>query len=154
MSFTLHPFLVHFPIAFIFGAFILHTIHLIKSNWIHKTTGLWLVGLSAIFSIFSSITGEWELKKATEKNYSTEVTNLMNQHEIFGNVVTWGSIIFFIFWMYLFYNYKDDRRIDIIAFAFLFLLGSESYIPSTSVAFRNSTAFTFSAISAAVPLVL
>ena len=71
---------------------------------------------------FSSITGEWELKKATEKNYSTEVTNLMNQHEIFGNVVTWGSIIFFIFWMYLFYNYKDDRRIDIIAFAFLFLL--------------------------------
>ncbi len=122
MPFTLHPFLVHFPIAFIFGAFILHTIHLIKSNWIHKTTGLWLVGLSAIFSIFSSITGEWELKKATEKNYSTEVTNLMNQHEIFGNVVTWGSIIFFIFWMYLFYNYKDDRRIDIIAFAFLFLL--------------------------------
>lgn len=122
MSFTLHPFLVHFPIAFIFGAFILYTIHLIKSNWIHKTTGLWLVGLSAIFSIFSSITGEWELKKATEKNYSTEVTNLMNQHEIFGNVVTWGSIIFFIFWMYLFYNYKDDRRIDIIAFAFLFLL--------------------------------
>jgi len=38
--------------------------------------------------------------------------------------------------------------------AFLFLLGSESYIPSTSVALRNSVAFTFSAISAAVPLVL
>jgi len=33
-------------------------------------------------------------------------------------------------------------------------LGSESYIPSTSVALRNSVAFTFSAINAAVPLVL
>ena len=34
------------------------------------------------------------------------------------------------------------------------MLGSESYIPSTSVALRNSSAFTFSAINAAVPFVL
>ena len=122
MSFTFHPFLVHFPIAFLFGAFIFHSIHLIQSNWISKTIGLWLVGLSALFSIFASITGERELVKAGENNYSTEVINLINLHEIMGNLVTWGSIVFFIFWIYLFYNYKNDRRIDIMAFAFLALL--------------------------------
>ena len=77
MSFAFHPFLVHFPIAFLFGAFIFHSIHLIQSNWISKTIGLWLVGLSAMFSIFASITGEWELAKAGKNNYSTEIISLM-----------------------------------------------------------------------------
>ena len=122
MSFTFHPFLVHFPIAFLFGAFIFHSIHLIKSNWISKTIGLWVVGLSAMFSIFASITGEWELVKAGKNNYSTEIISLMKLHETMGNLVTWGSIVFFIFWIYLFYNYKNDRRNDIMAFAFLALL--------------------------------
>ena len=122
MSFTFHPFLVHFPIAFLFGAFVFHAIYLIKSNWIFQTIGLWLVGLSTLFSIFASITGQWELIKAGQKNYSTDVVNLMNQHETMGNLVTWGSIIFFIFWIYLFYNYKDNRRIDIMIFAFLLIL--------------------------------
>ena len=75
-----------------------------------------------MFSIFASITGEWELAKAGKDNYSTKIISLMELHETMGNLVTWGSIVFFIFWIYLFYNYKNDRRIDIMAFAFLALL--------------------------------
>ena len=46
----------------------------------------------------------------------------MKLHETMGNLVTWGSIVFFIFWIYLFYNYKNDRQNDIMAIANLALL--------------------------------
>ena len=46
----------------------------------------------------------------------------MKLHEIMGNIITWGSIIFFISWIYLFFNYMDDKRVDKLMFAFLFLL--------------------------------
>ena len=122
MDLPFHPFLVHFPIAFLFGALVLHTIHLYKPNWTCRVASLWLVGLSTIFSIFASISGEWELIKAGEKGYPSEVIELMKLHEIMGNIITWGSIIFFISWIYLFFNYMDDKRIDRLMFAFLFLL--------------------------------
>ena len=122
MDLPFHPFLVHFPIAFLFGALVLHTIHLCKPNWNCRVLSLWLVGLSTIFSIFASISGEWELIKAREKGYPSEIIELMKLHEIMGNIITWGSIIFFISWIYLFFNYMDDKRIDRLMFAFLFLL--------------------------------
>lgn len=121
MDLPLHPFLVHFPIAFLFGALVLHAIHLWRPNWICRVVSLWLLGLSTIFSIFSSVSGEWELIKAGEKAYPSEVIELINLHETMGNIITWGSIIFFISWIYLFFNYMDDKRIDKLMFAFLFL---------------------------------
>jgi len=121
MNLPFHPFFVHFPIAFLFGALIFHSVYLFKPNWISRVISLWLVGLSTIFSIFASISGEKELIKAGEKGYSSEILELMKLHEIIGNIITWGSIVFFITWVYMFFNYKDDKRIDKLILAFLFL---------------------------------
>ena len=117
-----HPFLVHFPIAFLFGAMILHGIHLWRHNWICRAVGLWMIGLAALSSIFASISGGHELKKAGEIGYPIEVIQMMNRHELMGNIITWGTIIFFICWVYLFFKRMDDRRIDKLAMAFIMLL--------------------------------
>ncbi|MBC8346417.1 MAG: DUF2231 domain-containing protein [Candidatus Marinimicrobia bacterium] len=122
MDFPLHPALVHFPIAFLYGAFILHAIQLWRPYWICRVIGLWLLGMAAFFAIFASIAGEREMIRAGQVGYSTEIIEIMNRHELMGNIVVWGSIILFIVWITLFFKNMKDRRIDILAFAFLFLL--------------------------------
>ena len=122
MNFPLHPALVHFPIAFLYGALILHTIQLWRPNWMCRVIGIWLLGLSAALSIFSALTGEKEAARAGQVGYSTEILEIMNRHELMGNIVTWGSITIFLVWIYLFFKNMEDRRVDILALAFLTLL--------------------------------
>jgi uncharacterized membrane protein len=76
MNFPLHPALVHFPIAFLYGALILHSIHLWRPNWICRVVGMWLLGLAATISIFAAMTGEREVAKAGQMGYSTEIDSL------------------------------------------------------------------------------
>ncbi len=122
MNFPLHPALVHFPIAFLYGALILHAIQLWQPNWMCRVIGIWLLGFSAALSIFSALTGEKEAARAGQVGYSTEILEIMNRHELMGNIVTWGSITLFLVWIYLFFKNMEDRRIDILALAFLTLL--------------------------------
>ena len=42
--------------------------------------------------------------------------------ETMGNIVTWGSIIVFLVWVNAFFKNMQDKRIDKLAFAFLFIL--------------------------------
>ena len=122
MNTPLHPTLVHFPIAFLYGALILHAIQLWRPYWICRVIGLWLLGMAAFFGIFASIAGEKDLAHAGQVGYSSEIIELMNRHELMGNIVVWGSIIFFIAWITLFFKNMRDIRIDKLAFAFLLLL--------------------------------
>ena len=122
MNFPLHPALVHFPIAFLYGALILHAIQLWRPNWMCRVIGIWLLGLSASLSIFSALTGEKEAARAGQVGYPTEILEIMNRHELMGNIVTWGSITIFLVWIYLFFKNMEDRRVDILALAFLVLL--------------------------------
>ena len=122
MNFPLHPALVHFPIAFLYGALILHTIQLWRPNWMCRVIGIWLLGLSAALSIFSALTGEKEAARAGQVGYSTEILEIMIRHELMGNIVTLGSITIFLVWIYLFFKNMEDRRVDILALAFLVLL--------------------------------
>jgi len=122
MNFPLHPALVHFPIAFLYGALILHAIQIWRPNWMCRVIGMWLLGLSVALSIFSALTGEKEAARAGQVGYSTEILEIMNRHELMGNIVTWGSITIFLVWIYLFFKNMEDRRIDILALAFLTLL--------------------------------
>ena len=117
MNFPLHPVLVHFPIAFLYGALILHAIQLWRPNWMCRVIGIWLLGLSAALSIFSALTGEKEAARAGQVGYSTEILEIMNRHELMGNIVTWGSITLFLVWIYLFFKNLEARRIDILAMA-------------------------------------
>ncbi len=122
MNLPLHPAIVHFPIAFLYGALILHAIQLWRPYWMCRVIGMWLLGMSAIFSIFSSLTGEREAARAGQVGYSAEILEMMNRHELMGNIVTWGSIVLFLSWIYLFFKNMEDRRIDVLALAFLILL--------------------------------
>jgi len=122
MNFPLHPALVLFPIAFLYGALFLHAIQLWRPNWMCRVIGIWLLGLSAALSIFSALTGEKEAARAGQVGYSTEILEIMNRHELMGNIVTWGSITIFLVWIYLLFKNMEDRRIDVLALAFLVLL--------------------------------
>ncbi len=72
MNFPLHPALVHFPIAFLYGALILHAIQLWRPHWMCRIIGLWLLGMSAVISIATPIAGGREMISAGPKAYSTE----------------------------------------------------------------------------------
>ena len=122
MPLPLHPAIVHFPIALITTALILHGIQLWKPNWLGRVVGLWLMGLATIFSIAAVLSGNKEAAKAGENGSPTETLILIERHETIGNIVVWGSILFFIGWIYLFLKYKNDIRLDRLALAFLLLL--------------------------------
>ncbi len=124
MNTPLHPTLVHFPIALLYGALILHGIQLWRPHWMSRIIGLWLLGMSAVISIVASIAGQREMIRAGQIGYSTEIIEIMNRHEFMGNIVVWGSITLFIIWITLFFKNMEDHRVDILAFAFLALLVS------------------------------
>ena len=122
MLVPLHPAIVHFPIALITAALILHGIQLWKPNWLGRVVGMWLMGLATIFSIAAVLTGQKEAAKAGEIGYPTETLIFIERHETLGKIVVWGAIIFFVSWVYLFLKYKNDIRLDRFALAFLLLL--------------------------------
>jgi len=122
MNLPLHPFFVHFPIGFLVGALILHAVHLIRPNWICRVIGLWLTGLSGISSMLASITGQWEFNKTLSQDYSQEIIQILERHQMLGNIVTWGTIVFFVIWVSLFFKKISDYRIDKIAFFILLIL--------------------------------
>ena len=86
MNFPYHPILVHFPIAFLLGAFFLQGVHLYRPNWICRVVGMWLLGLAAFFSIFAAITGQWELTKAGKIGYDMKILEIISLHETMGNI--------------------------------------------------------------------
>ena len=130
MDIPLHPALVHYPIAFLLGALLLHGLQLWRPYWMCRVIGLWLLALAAIFSIFASQSGEKEMARAGQMGYPSEVLILMNRHELLGNLVTWGSIILLVAWIFLFFKNMRDKRVDVLAFAFLFLLTAMVLITS------------------------
>ena len=122
MPLPLHPAIVHFPIALITTALILHGIQLWKPNWLGRVVGLWLMGLATIFLIAPVLSGQKEAAKAGEIGFPTETLIFIERHETIGNIVVWGSILFFGGWIYLFLKYKNDIRLDKLALSFLLLL--------------------------------
>ena len=122
MPFPLHPAIVHFPIALITAALIFHTLHLYKPEWINRTIGLWLLGLSTIFSIVAVLSGQKEIQKAGELGYPTETLLLIERHQTIGNIVVWGSILLFIGWLFLYLKNQVNNKVNHLAFAFLLLL--------------------------------
>ena len=122
MPLPLHPAIVHFPIALITTALILHGIQLWKPNWLGRVVGLWLMGLATIFLIAAVLSGQKEAAKAGEIGFPTETLIFIERHETIGNIVVWGSILFFGGWIYLFLKYKNDIQLNKLALSFLLLL--------------------------------
>ncbi len=135
MNLPLHPALVHYPIALITIAFVFQGIHLWRSNWICRTTSMWLLGFGAVMSIAATLTGQNEAARAGQVGYDTSVIEIINRHELLGNITAWGSVTLLIFWVYFFLKDMEDRRVDKLALALLGLLSAivifNSYLGGT-----------------------
>lgn len=93
-----------------------------------RLVGMWLLGLASLFSIFSALSGTKEAARAGERGYSTEVLEILSRHGTMGNLMTWGSLVVLIAWIFLFFNNMEDRRIDLLVLAFLILLTAMAFI--------------------------
>lgn len=122
MDIPLHPALVHFPIALITSAFFFQLFHFFRPYWICRTMSMWLLGLGSMLALAASLTGEREAILAGQVGYNTKVLELIQRHELLGNLTAWGSIIITILWVYFFFKNMEDKRVDLLALAFLGLL--------------------------------
>ena len=122
MKIPLHPLVIHFPIAFIYGALFFTGLQLIKPNWTCRIVGLWMLGLSSITSVLASITGQLEIKKARSSDYSSAVHEILDKHEFYGNMITWLTLLTFLVWLYLFFKYMDNKLFDKMIFIMLIIL--------------------------------
>ena len=87
MKIPLHPLVIHFPIAFIYGALFFTGLQLIKPNWTCRIVGLWMLGLSSITSVLASITGQWEMKKARSSDYSSAIHEILDKGKIISPII-------------------------------------------------------------------
>ena len=132
MSFgDLHPFFVHFPIAFFILVFIVEGIRLF-TNRIHPMVSLIILFLGTTLSFLAVQSGESEEAKALtyiDKSlfdlYNLPIPNALDiplietkeeieDHEQKGNLVMWSSIIIFFIWLWMYLKKKDYKYIKIL----------------------------------------
>ena len=98
MSFEqLHPFFVHFPIALICLIGIIELLRLFTKQ-IPSFISLIILFLSTIMSFLAVQSGELAKKSISNK----KLLKIIEEHETFGDIVMWYSIILLIVWLYLF----------------------------------------------------
>ena len=86
--------------------------------------GFWLLGLSIPFTFLSNLTGEKAALIAGGKSFPTHTLELIRLHESLSDVLTLGSPIFFVLWIFFFFRNMENKRIDHLALAFLGLLST------------------------------
>jgi len=137
MSLPFHPAIVHFPIALFVAAFFMQALHLWRPYWICRTTSMWLLGLGVLSSFGAMISGQREAIKSGRESHELIVLETLQNHELIASITTWSSLLIFILWLYLFFKYMEDTRIDKLALAFLGLLSLSvtitGYLGSTLV---------------------
>ena len=86
-------------------------------------------------SIAATLTGQNEAARAGQVGYDTSVIEIINRHELLGNITAWGSVTLLIFWVYFFLKDMEDRRVDKLALVLLGLLSAivifNSYLGGT-----------------------
>ena len=105
MSFEqLHPFFVHFPIALICLIGIIELLRLFTKQ-IPSFISLIILFLSTIMSFLAVQSGELAKKSISNK----KLLKIIEEHETFGDIVMWYSIILLIVWLYLFLKKHDNK---------------------------------------------
>ena len=130
MNLPLHPSIVHFPIALFITAFILHALHIWRPYWICRTTSMWLLGFGVLTSFGAMFSGQQEAIKSGAGGHALDVLKAIQKHELIAEITTWSSLIIFSIWLYLFFKYMDDTRIDKLALDFLGLLSLSVVVTS------------------------
>ena len=130
MNLPLHPAIVHFPIALFITAFILQALHIWRPYWICRTTSMWLLGFGVLTSFGAMLSGQRDAIRSGEGGHELDVLKAIQKHELISDITTWSSLIIFSIWLYLFFKYMDDTRIDKLALAFLGLLSLSVIVTS------------------------
>ena len=130
----LHPFFVHFPIAFFILILIIEIMRLFTSR-IHSIVSLTILFLGTTLAFLAVQSGESEkartliyLDELSSNLYiplypgqdhlllaqTSEITEEINDHEQKGNIVMWSSIIIFFIWLWMYLKKKDYKYIKIL----------------------------------------
>ncbi len=96
---------------------------------------MWLLGLAALMSIPTTVTGQKEAINVGQAGFKTIVLETIQRHELMANMTTWGSVLVVILWIYFFLKDPHDFRVDRLALVFLGLLSGivifTAYLGST-----------------------
>tara|TARA_B100001179_G_C18386660_1_gene315664 strand:+ start:55 stop:498 length:444 start_codon:yes stop_codon:yes gene_type:complete len=120
---ALHPFLTHFPIALITTATVMQFIVLIHPNWMDSRAPIWIFGFSLAMSFSSMLSGQAAANIAiNESGLGEQIQALIAQHKNFATFTVWISLVVLIGWLWLYFRFPGNRRVDLVVFAFLLLL--------------------------------
>ena len=109
---TLHPKLIHFPIALLFTALFFEILYLLKKNETIEKVSRWLFGLGLIGSVFGVVSG---LIAADQIGHDSPGHDLVHDHRNWMFIAT-------ALWAFLFIAFELGRRRK-DKFRKLFILG-------------------------------
>ena len=96
---------------------------LIRPNWMDSRAPIWIFGFSLAMSFFSMLSGQAAANSAiSEFGLGEPVQALMERHENFATFTVWISLVVLIGWLWLYFRFPGNRRVDLVVFAFLLLL--------------------------------
>ena len=96
---------------------------LIHPNWMDNRAPIWIFGFSLAMSFSSMISGQAAANIAiSESGLGEPAQALMAQHENFATFTVWTSLVVLIGWLWLYFRFPDNRRVDLVVLAFLILL--------------------------------
>jgi len=112
----LHPFFTHFPIAFICLIAIIEILRLF-TNKIPPFISLIILLISTLISFLAVQSGEFQKNIIQD----SKQLKLIENHENFGDIVMWYSIVLCLIWLVLFFKKYDNKILKI--FLILILVG-------------------------------
>ena len=96
---------------------------LIHPNWMDSRAPIWIFGFSLAMSFSSMISGQAAANIAISKfGLGEPAQALMARHENFATFTVWISLVVLIGWLWLYFRFPDNRRVDLVVLAFLILL--------------------------------
>ena len=96
---------------------------LIHPNWMDNRAPIWIFGFSLAMSFSSMLSGQAAANIAiSESGLGEPAQALMAQHENLATFTVWISLVVLIGWLWLYFRFPGNRRVDLVVFAFLLLL--------------------------------
>ena len=120
MNNELHPIIVHFPIALISLAYLYQIITVIKPDAVPQHLNLWILIPASISTLPALITGEKAEESVTE--LCAEAYEIIENHELFANITTWGILALTGVWIYITLQGHAGTRVQRLLLAFLTLI--------------------------------
>lgn len=119
----IHPQTVHFPVAFIIGAFVSLAIYAYHKDIFFRRMGFVLHGVGSLGMVIAIITGRIASNQIANDSHASEV---LKWHEISSYISIVLNMLFWI-WMYLRLYKMNHKELIILLIAYTVALGSMIY---------------------------